>query len=72
MLLFRSEEHVRDWCQLRGLPEGGLLRLDQLWGLARAWYADDRRASDWRRMTTVESRALLNGLGLQGPFWELG
>lgn len=70
MLLFRSEEHVDRWCGQRGIERGGLLTPDQLWRLARAWYSD-RLSPDWRRKTTEEGQAVLEGLGLTGPFWQL-
>ena len=70
MLLFRSEEHVEDWARAGHGPKGALLTLDQLWGLASAWYRD-RMAPGWRRRTPEEAQALLESLGLSGPFWSL-
>jgi hypothetical protein len=70
MLLFRSEEHVDRWSQRRGLARGAMLSLDQLWGLARIWYAD-RMTADWRRRTPQEAEQVFAGLGLTGDFWRL-
>jgi hypothetical protein len=62
MSLFRSEEHA---------PEGGeTIPAGTLWRLADAWYRD-RLAPDWRPRTRAENRAILDGLGLTGPFWSL-
>ncbi len=72
MLLFRSEEHVDRWCSRWRQPRGGILTLEQIGGLAQAWYAGDRRDPAWRRRTPEEVRALFDRLGLQGEFWELG
>jgi hypothetical protein len=70
MLLFRSEEHVKAWYQLRGLTTGATITLQQQWELARVWY-EDRLSPDWRRRTPEEAQAIFAGLGLSGPFWSL-
>ena len=70
MLLFRSEAHVRRWCDARDLSPGGLLTPEQAWTLARGWYAR-KLAPDWRRHTLEETEALLAGVGLVGAFWSL-
>lgn len=44
--------------------------LPRLWDLARAWY-DDRLEPGWRRRTVPERQAILDAVGLQGPFWRL-
>jgi hypothetical protein len=72
MLLFRSEEHASSWCAQWGQPHGAFVSLEQVWGLARGWYGDDRRAPTWRRKTPDEARAYLAALGLTEPFWSLG
>jgi hypothetical protein len=69
MLFFRSEERVRQWCAGAGVPVRPLVRLDQLWGLAVAWYAT-RLRPDSRRPQPEEMRRILAGLGLEGPFWD--
>ena len=43
MLLFRSEEHVHNWCQTWKLEPGGWMSLEQGWQLAQGWYGPDRR-----------------------------
>lgn len=69
MLFFRSEERVREWCAARGEPRGPLVRMDQLWGLAVAWYAT-RLAADSRRPGPAEMRPIFAELGLAEPFWD--
>jgi hypothetical protein len=71
MLLFRSEEHASAWRTRWGQPHGAILTLGQVWGLARGYYAADRRDPDWRRNTLEESEAIFAALGLTGPFWAL-
>lgn len=39
--------------------------------LARAWWST-RLDPDWRPRPAADSQALLDGLGLTGPFWRLG
>ena len=72
MLLFRSEEHVARWSSRWRQPPGAVLTLEQIGGLARAWYAGDRRDPAWRRRTPEEMRTLFDSLGLHGEFWSLG
>ncbi len=71
MLLFRSEEHVDRWLETWHLPRGGVLSLEQAWGLASAWYGADRREPGWRRKTVDEAESLFAALGLNSPFWKL-
>jgi hypothetical protein len=70
MLAFRSEEHVARWREQRCIPPGAVFSLEQLWGLADAWYAN-RMAPDWRRRTPEEGEAVFAELGLEGDFWRL-
>ena len=42
----------------------------QLADLAAAWWGD-RLAPDWRPRTRHESQAILERVGLTGPFWRL-
>jgi hypothetical protein len=70
MLIFRSEVHVDRWCRARDLPRGAILTPDQAWRLAYAWYKDKVKP-EWRRYTPDEAEAILAGIGLTGPFWNL-
>jgi hypothetical protein len=70
MLAFRSGAHVDSWCEQRGLERGATFSLEQLWGLARTWYAD-KLSPEWRRRTPEEAQRVFDGLGLTGPFWRL-
>jgi hypothetical protein len=68
MNLFRSEEHVERW--LAGRAPGATIPVGQLAALAFAWWGD-RLAPDWRPHTREQNQAILDGLGLTGPFWRL-
>ena len=68
MHLFRSEEHVERW--LAGRPPGGTIPVEALSALAYAWWGD-RLAPDWRPHTREENQAILDRVGLTGPFWRL-
>ena len=68
MNLFRSEEHIARW--LGGRKPGATLPVVKLSELAHAWWGD-RLAPGWRPRTRDESQAILEGLGLTGPFWRL-
>jgi len=69
MLFFRSEERVREWCRAQGYPMRPLVRMDQLWGLAEAWYAT-RLEPTSRRPQPSEMREIFAGLGLSSVFWD--
>jgi hypothetical protein len=58
------------WCEDRSTRPGATVALDRLWTLARSWY-DDRFELGWRRRTPAERQALLDAVGLTGPFWSL-
>ena len=68
MNLFRSEEHVGEW--LSGRPAGATIPVTKLAELAQAWWGD-RLAPAWRPHTRDQNQAILEGLGLTGPFWQL-
>jgi len=69
MLFFRSEESVRAWCETQGYPVRPLVRMPQLWGLAKEWYAT-RLQADSRRPQPAEMRRIFAGLGLTDAFWD--
>ena len=69
MLLFRSEDHLETW--LGGRPPGATLTVAKLAELASAWWGD-RLSPDWRPHTREQNQAILDDLGLTGPFWRLG
>jgi len=69
MLLFRSEETVQAWCAARGLPVRPLVRLDQIWFLAKRWH-ENRLTVDFRRPGPDEMVGIFSGIGLTGPFWD--
>jgi hypothetical protein len=70
MNLFRSEEHLGRWLDQTGYEPGATLTAGKLCELAQAWWSD-RLALDWRPRTRDESQAILDRLGLTGPFWQL-
>jgi len=70
MLLFWNEEHIDTWRTQWNQPRGATLTISQAWELADAWYRN-KMDPGWRRATVDETEALLNKLGLTGPFWTL-
>ncbi len=68
MNLFRSEEHLEKW--LGGRTAGATMSVGQLNELAQAWW-DDRFSPDWVPHTREQNQAILDRLGLTGPFWQL-
>ena len=69
MLVFRSEAHVTTW--LDGRAPGSTIPITRLADLANAWWSS-RLSPDWRPRAREESQAILDRLGLTGPFWSLG
>ena len=69
MLLFRSEGHVETW--LGDRARGEIIPLLKLVELAYAWWGD-RLDPAWRPHTREHNQAILEGLGLNSPFWRLG
>lgn len=69
MLVFRSEAHVARW--LGGRTPGVTLTIGKTAELATAWWGT-RLAPDWQPRSRAESQAILERLGLTGPFWRLG
>ena len=63
MNLFRSEEHVPD-------DSGETIPVATLCELAHRWWGD-RLDADWRPHSRDDNQAILDGLGLSGPFWQL-
>ena len=70
MLIFRSGEHIERWCGFRDMPRGGTMSPQQCWQLALGWYGT-KVSPDWRRKTLEEAEAMLAGIGLTDPFWNL-
>ena len=68
MNLFRSEEHIARWLGAR--TPGATIPAQALWELARAWW-DTRLQPGWRPRSREENQAILDNLGLVGPFWKL-
>jgi hypothetical protein len=68
MNLFRSEEHIARW--LDGREPGATIPVATLAELAVAWW-HDRLDPNWRPHTPEDNQAILDGLGLTGPFWQL-
>ena len=69
MLLFRSEDHVDRW--LAGRERGAVISSSKLADLATSWW-HDRLSPDWQPHTREQNQAILDDLGLTGPFWSLG
>ncbi len=68
MLVFRSEAHVVRW--LAGRQPGATIPITKLAELAQAWWWD-RLSPEWQPHTREQNQAILDDLGLTGPFWQL-
>ena len=70
MVFLRSEEHLARWLDRNGWEPGASLSAPALNELARRWWWT-RLEPDWRPRSAAESQAILDELGLTGPFWRL-
>ena len=68
MNLFRSEEHIERW--LAGREPGATIPVTTLADHAVAWW-HDRLSPDWRPHSPAQNQAILERVGLTGPFWSL-
>ncbi len=70
MVFLRSEEHLERWLAANEWKPGETLTPQKLNELARRWWWT-RLEPDWRPREPAESQAILDELGLTGPFWQL-
>ena len=69
MLFFRSEERVQQWCRAQDYVQRPIVRMDQLWMLAKTWYST-RLQPDSRRPQPAEMREIFARCGLKDSFWD--
>jgi len=69
MLFFRSEAQVREWCRAQEYVQRPIVSMDQLWVLAKTWYATRLQAGS-RRPQPKEMREIFASCGLKDPFWD--
>jgi len=69
LLLFRSEEEIRQWCGQAGENYGEVLALAKVWDLAQLWYRP-RMAPAYRGRTTQEAEQIFSQVGLVSSFWK--
>ena len=70
MVFLRSEEHLARWLDANGWDPGASMGAATLNELARRWWWN-RLDPEWRPRSPAESQAILDELGLTGPFWDL-
>jgi hypothetical protein len=68
MNLFRSEEHIDRWLGTRA--PGATISVSTLCELAHAWWGN-RIDPGWLPRTREQNQAILDGIGLTDPFWDL-
>jgi hypothetical protein len=61
---------VGRWLDENGWERGATMSAATLHELARRWWST-RLAPEWRPRTAAESQAILDDVGLTGPFWRL-
>jgi hypothetical protein len=61
---------VGRWLEAHGHESGATLGVTHVCELAYAWWSD-RLDPDWRPHTSEQNQAILERVGLTGPFWRL-
>jgi hypothetical protein len=64
--------HIRAFCSADHVsePGGAIVELERLYRLALPW-CSDRLDPHWAPKERDERQAVLESVGLTGPFWEL-
>lgn len=70
MLLFRSEEALKNWCEVQGARAGAIVALDQVWELSKLWYRE-RLSVDYHGRTAEQAVEIFRQVGLGSKFWTL-
>ncbi len=70
MRFFRSEAALHQWQRENTITQGEVLRVNQMWALANAWY-HDRLAPTYRSRTVAQVEAIFRTLGLTASFWSM-
>jgi hypothetical protein len=70
MNLFRSDEHVARFNEMHGLEPGLTMTAAKMCEVSNEWWGN-RLSPAWQPRTREESQAILDRLGLMGPFWQL-
>ena len=55
---------------MRQIPKGAVVAVEQVWRLAKPWYAD-RLDLGWTPRTPDVMQRLLEDAGLTGEFWRV-
>jgi hypothetical protein len=70
MVFLRSEEHLERWLSANPWKRGASMTAPELNELAQRWWSG-RLDPEWRPRPVAQSQAILEELGLTGPFWRL-
>lgn len=65
-----DQDHARSWAAATGQRDGQVAAAGTVWKLAQPWYGD-RLREDFEPHSREHNQALLEGVGLTGPFWRL-
>lgn len=61
---------MQQWLGMYGYEPGATLTTSQLGALSQKWESDKLDPS-WRPRSVAGWQAILDGLGLTGPFWQI-
>lgn len=65
-----DEDHARSWAAATGQRDGQVAAAGTVWKLAQPWYGD-RLREDFAPHSREHNQAVLDAVGLTGPFWRL-
>lgn len=58
------------WVERTGHARGAVVSFERMWALVQPWYAG-RMEPGWRGRSPAEAQAILESVGLSGPFWRM-
>lgn len=70
ILLFGDRAGVERWCDAHDTPLGAVLPLAQASLFAQRWFGG-ALVPGWSRRSRAELGAIIDEVGLEGPFWQL-
>jgi len=71
MLLFRSEEHVRNWSGYKPDTEGGIVRLPDMVQIFSGRFFTRRLEPDYFSQKTEYMIEMVKALQKMGAFWQI-
>lgn len=70
MLVFRTKEEIKEWCQNHKITMGDIQPISKIWMFSKRWYGRHLE-KNWHKWTVEEAQKMFKEFDLKGPTWEL-